>query len=129
MSKILASPSTISYFKQRVKAWHSNSTASGKRSASQDIDRLLTRYSNLDQYDTRTQTPVATKSNSPNYIEIKQGGITFRKEDTNLTINMNQTIEYNDVNILKLKQTIEAGLEVIAAAAKHDTKPVNGVSI
>ena len=73
---------------------------------------------------------VANAETNNNYIEIQNGGITFRKQGDKLTISLKETFEYTDANLLKFNTTLSAGLEVIAAASKFDPpKTVSGVDI
>jgi len=122
----------IEYMKARAKAYSNNKTEAGKKSAADAMDSYLRTFKNLEQYDPRRagEVAMATTDSKANYIEIKQGGLTFRKSGGNLTITCNQTMEYNDLNLLNFNRTLASGLEVIAAASKFDeAKPVAGVSI
>lgn len=123
----------IEYFKARAKAYLSNKTANGRKSAAEAMDNYLKTFKNLEQYDPRgTTVAPMSKTNDNNYIEIKQGGITFRKAGNQLTIICNQTIDYTESNVNQIIKTLEGGLEIIAAASKFDlvnSTPPKGVSI
>lgn len=95
------------------------------------IDNFKAKYTNVAVFDTNKGfNGVAKAETNNNYIEIQNGGITFRKQGDKLTISLKETFEYTDANLLKFNTTLSAGLEVIAAASKFDPpKTVSGVDI
>lgn len=111
----------IKYFKERAAAWLKNTSAAGKKGAADDMDYYLRQYQGLEQYDTRTTGKIMTDKKS-NYIEIKVGGVTIRKQADKMTIKMDHTMDYSLDSIKAFREELDASLDVIATAAKYDAK-------
>lgn len=111
--------SQVVYFKQRAAAYQKNTSVSGKLSAANDMDYYLKQYQGLDEYDPRTNG-MNKNDDTKNYIEVKMGGLTLRKQGDRLSIKGDVNLEYTDANIAMFNKQLAGGLDVIATAAKLD---------
>lgn len=85
------------------------------------INALLEKYPELDE-----SKKVTTSSN---YIEIKVEKIILRKQGKDISIKIEDKLEYTDFNISKFRNDLDSALNVIAAAAKLDHTEVKSVDI
>lgn len=121
----------LNTFKGYVAKWHDAKTSTTRNARSKDIDYYLKNYKDLEQFDTRNQAVSAPNNNAKNYVEIKVGGTTVKKQGDKLIVNIAESVDYNAANILQLKSTLANALDVIEAAAKFETNSTatSGVSI
>lgn len=120
-------------FKKRLLESRNRPTEQGRKNALDDVNGLLRK--NPDKYqplydEVMKELGGSTMStNTNNYIEIKTGGITLRKQGSSLTVKLDAKFDYSEVAVKAFRTDLDQGLGLIEQAAKLEQSEARVASL
>lgn len=67
---------------------------------------------------------VAKTNPSDNYIEVKNGGVVLKMQSGILTMTVNETFNFEEHHIVRVKEALDNALDVVRLAAKNQAKTI-----